>query len=180
MNEKQCPYCREWIPQELSFCPYCMESMEAKKKIKSPIRKRRVTLLVLNTLVLVLSILCIWLYCNRRKEPYSDYTGQWNGEQSPFFVDLKIEGVKNGKLNGYLILSEGSYNVLETAFSGEIKEDGIVSTVYETGNETGRIQLELKNRQLEISVYQTEVTGYSSWEHGRLKATTLWRKETSL
>ena len=79
MNEKQCPYCREWIPQELSFCPYCMESMEAKKKIKSPIRKRRVTLLVLNTLVLVLFILCIWLYCNRGKEPYGDYTGQWNG-----------------------------------------------------------------------------------------------------
>ena len=121
----------------------------------------------------------MWLYRRGgQKEAYADYMGSWYGEKGSVSVELKIEQVKNLTLNAYVILSEEEYELLRTDFSGEIREDGSVLTNYDTGQEKGRIRLDLKNDIVEISAYQTEAEEMNLWGFGSLPTVYLKKTET--
>lgn len=193
MNEKQCPYCKEWIPEELSFCPYCMNRLTGKKKPGMELKNRNGKLLVVAVLLIVLGLMAVlvWDFIGKEKkaavsekntgtenrEPYADYMGLWNGETSPYTVELKIEEVKDRKLYAYVTVKQGENDeILRTYFNGEIQDDGCVMASYDTGNEKGRIRLELQIDQIEFSAYQTEAEEWNLWTTGRIPIVYLERQ----
>lgn len=181
MDEKQCPYCKEWIPEELTFCPYCMNKLTEKKKLMPGKAKWNKKVLVTVVVFVCIALLTVYIWTLKNTEDieaYADYMGAWYGEKGAIAAELKIEEVKNKKLNGYVILSQKDYELLRTDFSGEIREDGTVLASYDTGNEQGRIRLELQNNRIEISAYQTEAEEMNVWEFGRLPVIYLERIET--
>ena len=208
MNEKSCPYCGAWIPEELSFCPYCMAKLVKRKQIQSPTEKRRRFLRILVQIGfwagfgIVMGMGFYSIYCRKAEiaghvqetvrstadneteelhSSYDSYLGEWEGINglSDTRALVKIEAAEGAALRGYLILQEKEQEVLRTGFSGTIGETGILTAGYDTGVEKGQIALDLQYDQVTISVYQTEGE-LSAWTTGRLSETELKRKKEAL
>ena len=56
-----CPYCKKELPEELSFCPYCMERIKKAAVITPPQKKKNKIIIPL--IALFISILIITLMC---------------------------------------------------------------------------------------------------------------------
>ena len=176
MDEKQCPHCGEWIPEELGFCPYCMNKLTEEQVQQSHKKTLRWKWVLLWGAAGVLFITAI-LWNRSQAEPYADYMGTWQGEKGQVAVELKIEEVKDRVVYAYMIMTEGENELLRTDLNGSIDEAGCVLTGYDTGHETGRVRLELQNDRIEISAYQTEADEMSLWSFGRLPVLYLERSE---
>ena len=61
---KPCPHCGKELPQEMQFCPYCMEKLITETVIgDTPIRRSRRWLWLVILLLLLLLLLCgLWLW----------------------------------------------------------------------------------------------------------------------
>lgn len=68
---KPCPHCGKELPQEMQFCPYCMEKLITETVIgDTPIRRRRRWLWLVVLLLLLLLLLCgLWLMWKWRHPP---------------------------------------------------------------------------------------------------------------
>lgn len=61
---KPCPHCGKELPQEMQFCPYCMEKLMPETVIgDTPIRRRRRWLWAVFLIAILLLLLCgLWLW----------------------------------------------------------------------------------------------------------------------
>lgn len=60
---KPCPHCGKELPQEMQFCPYCMEKLITETVIgDTPIRRRRRWLWLVILLLLLLLLCSLWLW----------------------------------------------------------------------------------------------------------------------
>ena len=60
---KPCPHCGKELPQEMQFCPYCMEKLMPETVIgDTPIRRRRRWLWLVILLLLLLLLCGLWLW----------------------------------------------------------------------------------------------------------------------
>lgn len=78
--EKNCPYCGASLPDEASFCSYCGEGINRRKRKKPPIFRK--TLIGLILLIAFLSMACYMLFRPKIYEgtgqvSYSDSDGSY-------------------------------------------------------------------------------------------------------
>lgn len=67
---KPCPHCGKELPQEMQFCPYCMEKLITETVIgDTPVRRRRRWLWLVVLLLLLLLLCGLWLMWKWRHPP---------------------------------------------------------------------------------------------------------------
>ena len=82
---KKCPYCKAEIEESSRFCLYCMTSLDEKKPV-SPPRKRRWPLMIVALLVLLAVVLFLIPHCIRHEDAPSSHpkaTAPTTGSSEP-------------------------------------------------------------------------------------------------
>ncbi|MGN0172287.1 MAG: hypothetical protein ACI39E_05860 [Acutalibacteraceae bacterium] len=69
---KKCPFCKAEIEENARFCLYCMTSLEDKQIIDAPAEKKKRWLYIpAAVLVLLLAVVCTWLFAKGDGDPSS-------------------------------------------------------------------------------------------------------------
>ena len=111
---KQCPFCKKELPDELEFCPYCMQKLNQVQEIfpesvKPKSSKSFFMKAIASILVLVFTAVAIWLFVDTYRKSissdtstsstvsdqadYSDYVGVWQSKEiTSQNVEQQLEG----------------------------------------------------------------------------------------